>query len=51
VAIEVKSTPRRGGLGGMDAFDQEFHAHKKLLVGWDGIPVEEFITTDVMSWF
>jgi predicted AAA+ superfamily ATPase len=51
VAIEVKSIPRRGGLGGMDAFDQEFHAHKKLLVGGDGIPVEEFITTDVMAWF
>jgi len=51
VAIEVKSTSRRGKLSGMAAFANEFKAHRKLLVGADGIPIEEFITTDVLSWF
>jgi predicted AAA+ superfamily ATPase len=50
VAIEVKSG-RRGRTSGMDAFGREFPVHRKLLVGADGIPVEQFITTDVESWF
>ena len=51
VAVEVKSTARRGKLSGMAAFAKEFKAHRKLLVGADGIPVEEFIMTDVNAWF
>jgi uncharacterized protein len=51
VAIEVKSTSRRGRLPGMAAFSKEFKIHRKILVGADGIPVEEFITTDLLSWF
>ena len=51
VAIEVKSTRRRGRLPGMEAFSREFDVRKKLLVGADGIPIEEFMTTDVLSWF
>ncbi|MBS3734470.1 MAG: ATP-binding protein [Phycisphaerae bacterium] len=51
VAIEVKSTPRRGKLSGMDAFAKEFTVHRKLLVGADGIPVEKFMTTDILDWF
>jgi len=51
VAIEVKSSRRRGWLSGMEAFSSEFEVHKKLLVGTGGIPIEEFMTTDVLSWF
>ena len=51
IAIEVKSTHRRTSLLGIDAFAKQFKVHKKLLVGGQGIPVEEFITTDVDAWF
>ena len=51
VAVEVKSAQRRGRLAGMEAFSKGFKVHRKLLVGADGIPVEDFITTDVLSWF
>jgi predicted AAA+ superfamily ATPase len=51
VAIEVKSARHRGRMAGMKAFSKEFNVHKKLLVGADGIPIEQFITTDLLSWF
>lgn len=51
VAVEVKSAARRGTLPGMAAFANEFDVHRKLLVGADGIPVEEFIQTDLLHWF
>ena len=51
IAVEVKSARRGGRLSGMDAFSSEFKVHKKLLVGADGIPIEEFMTTDLLSWF
>lgn len=51
VAIEVKSARHRGRMAGMKAFSKEFDVHKKLLVGADGIPIEQFITTDLLSWF
>jgi hypothetical protein len=51
VAVEVKSSRRPGRLPGMKAFSDEFKVHKKLLVGADGIPIEQFMTTDLLSWF
>ncbi len=51
VAIEVKSTARRGRLSGMEAFCAEFPVHARLLVGGDGIPLDKFLTTDVLHWF
>ena len=51
VAVEVKSTSRRGKLSGMAAFAKEFKVHRKLLVGADGIPPGEFMTTDILDWF
>ena len=51
VAIEVKISSRRGSLSGAEAFAKELKTHRKLLVGGDGIPIEEFITTDVQNWF
>jgi len=51
IAIEVKSTGRRASMPGTDAFAKEFPVHKKLLVGGQGIPVEEFLRTDAVAWF
>lgn len=51
VAIEVKSSSRRGSLSGMDAMAREFDIDRKLLVGADGIPLETFLTTHPDSLF
>lgn len=51
IAIEVKSSRRRTSLPGIEAFAGQFKVHKKLLVGGQGIPVDEFITTDLLRWF
>jgi predicted AAA+ superfamily ATPase len=49
-AIEVKSVPRRGALSGMEEFAKKFKPRRKLLVGGDGIPVEEFLEKSIMNW-
>lgn len=49
-AIEVKSGRATDTLPGMEAFAAAFKPQRKLLVGGDGIPVEEFLTRDVMHW-
>ncbi len=51
VAIEVKSARRAGRLRGLEAFAKEFPVRKVLLVGDEGIPLEEFLTTTPTSWF
>ena len=51
LAIEVKSTRRRTSLLGIGAFAKQFKVHKILLVGGQGIPLEEFLTTDASAWF
>jgi len=50
VAIEVKSGPTRGTLAGMTAFAEAFRPTRKLLVGGDGIPVEEFLSKPAAHW-
>ncbi len=50
VAIEVKSGRRRGSLRGMDAFAKEYRVKRKLLVGGDGIPLEDFLLTPPAHW-
>ena len=51
IALEVKSTRRRTSMPGIDAFAGQFKMYKKLLVGGQGIPLEEFMTTDANAWF
>jgi len=51
IAIEVKSTRRKTSLPGIEAFAQQFKVHKKLLVGGQGMPLEEFLTTEASAWF
>jgi hypothetical protein len=50
VAIEVKSGRRRDSLPGMEAFSAIFKPFRMLLVGGDGIPIEEFLGMPVEDW-
>ena len=49
-AIEVKSGRSRGALPGMAAFAEAFGPDRRLLVGGDGIPVEEFLSRPAEHW-
>ena len=49
-AIEVKSGRRRETLAGMDAFADSFKGVRRLLVGGDGIALEEFLAKPVEYW-
>jgi hypothetical protein len=50
VGIEVKSGRRRESLAGMEAFAKQFKPKRKLLVGGQGIPLEEFLTQPAAYW-
>ena len=51
VAIEVKTTSHKTKLPGISEFSKQFHVSKKLLVGNQGIPLEEFLLTPVEALF
>ena len=50
VAIEVKSNLRKTSLPGIEAFSKEFRVKRKLLVGAQGIPLQEFLITPPEKW-
>ncbi len=50
VAIEVKSGRRREALPGLAAFEAAFSPTRLLLVGGDGIALEEFLARPVSHW-
>ena len=50
IAFEVKSGRARCSLPGMAAFRRRFPDSRPLLVGGEGISVEEFLTTPVDRW-
>jgi uncharacterized protein len=50
VAIEVKSGGRRESLPGMEAFVRQFKPKRQLLVGGQGIPLEEFLSKPASHW-
>jgi predicted AAA+ superfamily ATPase len=50
VAIEVKSGARRAALPGMDAFVKLFKPRRQLLVGGQGIALEEFLSRPAAHW-
>lgn len=50
VAIEVKSTPAGRVRSGAAAFAEAFKSGRSLLVGGDGIPLEEFLARPVAHW-
>lgn len=49
-AIEAKSGRAQDTLPGLDAFAAAHKVHRKLLVGADGIPVEEFLGRPAEDW-
>jgi predicted AAA+ superfamily ATPase len=49
-AIEVKSTRVPVAHAGTSAFVQEFHPGRTLLVGGDGIPLNDFLMQPVSHW-
>ncbi len=51
LAIEVKSGRKVGRLGGFAAFKKHFPQARSLLVGGDGMPVEEFLRLDIGELF
>jgi predicted AAA+ superfamily ATPase len=50
VAIEVKSSARHHTLPGTEAFCKRFTVKRKLLVGGQGIPLEEFLSAPAGHW-
>ena len=50
VAIEVKSNLRKTSFPGTEAFSKEFRVKRKLLVGAQGIPLQEFLATPPEKW-
>ena len=51
VATEVKSGHNAGDLRGLEEFQKRFHPHRSLIVGTDGIPLNEFLTVPAAEWF
>jgi hypothetical protein len=49
-AIEVKSGRRPESLPGMDAFAKHFKPKRKLLVGGQGIALDEFLSKPAAYW-
>jgi predicted AAA+ superfamily ATPase len=50
VSLEVKSGRARSDYSGIDAFAKNFQPFRKLLVGGQGIPLEEFLATPISHW-
>jgi hypothetical protein len=50
LALEVKSSRRRGSLPGLSAFSDAFSPDRTLLIGEDGVGLEEFLSHPVEHW-
>ena len=50
IAIEVKSGRKREMPPGLEAFSRAFRPHRVLLVGAQGIPLEEFLLQPAATW-
>lgn len=51
VAIEVKSGPQRRSASGMAEFKKQYHPIGSLVVGADGMPLNEFLSEPAGHWF
>jgi uncharacterized protein len=49
-AIEVKSGRRRESLPGMEVFARTFKPKRQLLIGGQGLPLEEFLSKPARHW-
>jgi predicted AAA+ superfamily ATPase len=50
VALEVKSGGRRAARPGLAAFSLQFKPKRQLLVGGQGIPLDEFLSQPAAHW-
>jgi predicted AAA+ superfamily ATPase len=50
VGLEVKSGRGKNSLPGMEAFARQFKPQRQLLVGGQGIPLEEFLSRPAAHW-
>ncbi|MBA3856014.1 MAG: AAA family ATPase [Cyanobacteria bacterium PR.3.49] len=50
IGIEVKSTKRRSALPGITEFSKRFKPHRNLLIGGQGIQLEEFLSKPAAHW-
>ena len=50
VAIEVKSSKKEYTLQGMEDFCKSFDVKRQLLVGGQGVAIEEFLASPVEKW-
>ena len=50
-AIEVASGARKGALPGMTEFTTRYPSARPLLVGAQGIPLDEFLSSPPSRWF
>ena len=47
--FEIKSTRRRAALPSIEAFEREFGSVTKILVGGQGLPLEQFFRMEPMD--
>ena len=50
LGIEVKSGRRRGRLSGLEAFQKRFPKARTMLVGGDGVPIDELLWEPAAYW-
>lgn len=50
MAIEVKSGRKREALEGVEAFRKHFKPHRTILIGAEGIPLKDFLESDIEHW-
>ena len=51
VAFEVKSGLRKVNTSGLKEFEKRFNPLRSVVVGGDGVPVEEFLSIPARKWF
>ncbi len=51
VSVEVKSGRRRPSLKGLAAFEERFDVARAVIVGEEGVPLEEFLSIPAEEWF
>lgn len=50
VAVELKSGRRQESLAGMETLARQFTPKRKLSVGGQGMPIEDFLLRPVACW-
>ncbi len=50
VAVEVRAGHRKGVLPGVEAFERAFDTKRSVVVGAQGVPIDEFLTSSPARW-